>query len=212
MRAGKWLTTGFAAVMASAVAVPTSADQYTPPPLDVQLLSADAILFGTVVRLEPNSSANVVEVSLSDVSLLASRWDSPKLWKFRVQGEVSERDGVESVRIPHRMTLVAGTRYLLLLRGGEVSFAPFEAWGGYEVRSSGEMLCTGGEIYAVTPLGLLCSRQSDQVGAPLTEDRLASILVTSLAHARERRPAFAQERDRSVQPLGAGLVVQGGGR
>lgn len=208
MRAGKWLTTGFAAVMASAVAVPTSADVYVVPPLDVQLINADALLFANVTSLA-RVADDEVDVTLADANVIATRWSEAKVWTFRVRGTLTYVDGRASVIVQHRAQLTVGKRYFMMLEGGSTSLAPFGPWGVNAVGDNGDVLCRGGAIYGLTPEGLFCAHEGDQVGRPLNESELGRVISTALQHARLRRPEMALESERNVHELPTTLTPRG---
>lgn len=183
----------------------THADTSAPNVLDVTLLRSDAIVFATVSTATAAIDDELaVDIGVTNVVVVGTRWQRLKLEGFRVAGDLRVlREGETSVRVPHRGELVVGRRYLLLLQGGAWQFGPFTRSDDaiYEVREDGAMLCAGGEIYGISATGFVCSVADDQVGSPLSESTLAGLIVTSLSHARLRRPELDAEVSSLSEPL-----------
>lgn len=173
------------------------------PSYDFALLSADEIDFATVEHLEiASDDAESCDVTLSRVSTVFSRWSGYKTHGIRVKARLNEdSDGVLQADVAHVASLVVGQRYLFLLRGGSWQVAPFSVFGVARVSEEGFMTCAGGEVFGLSPFGLICSTREAEVSAPLTESELAVSLARSRSNARARRADFAAEQDRNAQPL-----------
>lgn len=177
-----------------------------PRPFDAHLLEADVIVFATVSRITASSlQEGTFDIELTDENVVSSRFETAEGLRFRVRG--MRVDGVLRVGNFHGK-FQEGSRHLFFLQGGGVTISPFgpAGLGIWNVDDASQVLCNGGEIYGISPEGLVCSNRSQQFGEPLTEAELAPLLATSLAHARIRWPEAEAELSVDVPPLATWLT------
>ncbi len=199
-------TAGFVAAIAAIFAAfcidarSGAAWSYRSTTLDNILLYSDEAVFATVAKFEDRGSG-VVEIEFDDVVRSFGRLNLARHASYSVRGELDATR--TELRFSDQHTLLRrGRRYLFLLKGGSYTIAPFVSLAPsvFEVVGA-RVLCAGGEIYGLTPVGLYCSTQTQQAAPPLSENALRQMLEAEVANARGRRPELSREYDSALRPM-----------
>lgn len=190
------------------------ANSFAPEAFDTTILGTDAVVVATVdgIKLDPESG--VAELQLRDLDVITTRIDlGGELRSLHVAAHGhSEPDTSERVRpSPMDAPIEDGYRYFFFLRGGAWNDWPVvPRMAPLEVRDD-VVLCQGGEVYGIDPMGVLCGIASDYASAPLTESAFERQLASALNGARARRPAAAAVADSAARPLDQGPTARGAG-
>jgi hypothetical protein len=186
---------------------------------DVTLLRADAIAFVTVDRLVPaDDDPESVDVFFEGARTIANKWSASGtdgalapgndsnagafVERIRVHGPQPNQDSVKILGSPFGFE--RGGRYLLFLQGGAWRDSPLQDGPEpfFQVVDDVVRCIDGGGVYGVSMGGMVCSTPDQQVGTPLTEEEVATLLERRLSHAAARRPDVAARfaRARALQP------------
>jgi len=197
------------AVWSAGVARATS---FAPEAFDTTILRADAVVVATVDAIKPDPTAGLSELMLRDVDVITTRIhlgaDFRRL-HVAAHGR-GQPDTSESVRpSPMDGAIESGHRYFFFLRGGAWSESPLvPRLLPYEVRDD-VVLCQGGQVYGIDPMGILCGIASDYASTPLTESEFEHRIAQALLRARDRRPEAAAAADRAALPLESAPTARG---
>lgn len=181
---------------------PAFAMDAPPVMFDVTLLQADAIIFAQVDAIKiADDDPSLVEIELGDIDVLHSRWDLKRtpLNRFRLVASLAQ-DGGSARAVPvHQRELVAGRKYVLMLRGGEWTVTPLI---GEVLEIDGDRVrCGSGHVYGVDIYGVVCGVAENQAGKPLSADAFRRSLVRAIDKAHSRRPELAAKLKASSRPL-----------
>lgn len=181
---------------------PSHAWSYRIHTTDYIVLSSDAIIFASVLDVSQVAGRpSLFDLTLGDIRIVTNRLRfGTAAIRIRIrgsqlaEGRISWMSGTPSID--------RNSRYLFFLRGGAWTSAPFlpDAMPLYPV-SNDIVRCSGGEIYSVSPTGLVCSTRDRQWGGPLSELALARTLGDWNQAARSRSPSEAARYDRETMPL-----------
>jgi len=184
------------------------AEQYPNRLFSIRALESDAIVFATVKTLRGNAEhPELVDMEFEDVAVVRSRWDlrSSPLTAIRVRGNLSVDDGdVLRVHLGHTGSMRQGSRYVMMLRGGEWDGpGPFTPGGRslFEIRPDGYVGCDSGWLYAINQLAYACGKPENMVGEPYRESTLSADFRKLLIQAMRIRPELERQISSSVRPL-----------
>lgn len=166
------------------------------------VLMSDAIIFGSVLNISQVAGRpSLFDLTLGEIRIVTNRLalGTPTI-RIRVRGSRLAEGRISWM--PGAPSIDRNSRYLFFLRGGPWVSAPFlsDAMPVYPV-SNDVVRCSGGEIYSISPTGLVCSTRDRQWGEPLSEVALARSLGEWNQAARVRSPSDAARYDRDTSPL-----------
>jgi hypothetical protein len=188
------LVTVWVALVAITMSPSVDAHEYKMTTLDATLLESDLVIVGDVESIEAVAD-NQLQVVLSNLSVVVTRWSVEERLVFNVRGYFTGEGGARPV--PHQPTLRVGGRYLILLKGGAWFDAPIvrSMDGIYEVDKYSRVLCPGGNVAGLSSIGFVCAQLDDAAEAPVLEFELVSQLTAWARDARRRRPELASTND-----------------
>lgn len=177
------------------------ASKRLPTSIDRVLPESDAIIFGTITALTPAAEGERAKVTINDTHVIVSRWSLGTELSFSVAGTATDEGCLKPYK-SNSHELCVGTRYLLFMRGGDVDspFLPFTQ-SIFPMSKEQTIMCAGGEVYGISPSGLVCSKQEYQMSPPLHEAVVTAVLVREHRAGRQRRPGLAAANDRAEREL-----------